>query len=173
MWWWYPISWPFTTNTEIVGPWGCARFVASWPSQSFQELGRNELQIGWGVRTKKNFPSKLRILLSFTYPLVNVYIANWKDPPFFIGKTHYFYDHVPQLFVCLPEGEFPWHPINPMENPRKNGHCFREFSHSKCSLVEASFTQTGCVIRHQETEWPLCIGRSVPSSPGLRQADAK
>ena len=126
-----------------------------------------------GFEQKKNFPSKLRILLSFTYPLVNVYIANWKDPPFFIGKTHYFYDHVPQLFVCLPEGEFPWHPINPMENPRKNGHCFREFSHSKCSLVEASFTQTGCVIRHQETEWPLCIGRSVPSSPGLRQADAK
>ena len=26
------------------------------------------------------------------YPLVNVYIANWKDPPFFMGKT-YFYGH--------------------------------------------------------------------------------
>ena len=30
----------------------------------------------------------------------------WKDPPFLMGKrkTHYFYGHFQELFVCLPEG---------------------------------------------------------------------
>ena len=38
------------------------------------------------------------------YPLVNVYILPWKDPPIFHGKIHYFYGHFPLLFVGSPEG---------------------------------------------------------------------
>jgi hypothetical protein len=29
--------------------------------------------------------------LLLNYPLVNCHITNWKDPPIFHGKTHYFY----------------------------------------------------------------------------------
>ena len=32
------------------------------------------------------------------------FILPWKDPPFLMGKSHYFYGHVQLLFVCSPEG---------------------------------------------------------------------
>ena len=39
------------------------------------------------------------------YPLVNVYIANWKDPPFFMGKSTISMA-IFNSYVKLPEGIF-------------------------------------------------------------------
>jgi hypothetical protein len=38
------------------------------------------------------------------YPLVNVYIANWKITMLLIGKSTIFRDHVFNSYVKLPEG---------------------------------------------------------------------
>ena len=40
-----------------------------------------------------------------SYPLVNVYIGNWKDPPFFMGKSTI--SRVTfNSYVKLPEGRY-------------------------------------------------------------------